>query len=145
MGTVQKNSYGGHGLILQSTKWRDGDKVNISCSVAPYPIHIHEIRDKGLPSLSLHALLAQLDINTLMPASSQSTLSLKKGWAQSKDWSFRTLHWQNLLPSPSVKRVCFSSQKNACVAHATRGLEWFLLLLWKFSHDHFPAVESPEV
>lgn len=40
-------------------------------------LNIHPL-DKGLPSLSLHALLAQLDINTLMPASSPSALSLKK-------------------------------------------------------------------
>lgn len=69
----QKNNYGGHTLILQSKRWQCTEYFNLSDS----PPNIHS-PDKGLPFLSLHALLAQSDINTLMPASSQSTLSLKK-------------------------------------------------------------------
>lgn len=121
-------------------RWRLTELFTLSSSLP----NIHPL-DKGLPSLSLHALLAQLDINALMAASSQSILSSKKRWAQSKDWSFRTLHWQNLLLSPSIKLMCFPSQKNACVAQATRGVEWFLPPLWEFSHNQFSTVQSPEV
>lgn len=54
-------------------RWRLTELFTLSSSLP----NIHPL-DKGLPSLSLHALLAQLDINALMAASSQSILSSKK-------------------------------------------------------------------
>jgi hypothetical protein len=50
--------------------------MNFSTSIAPHPVYVHQIT-AFLPFHHI-VLLAQLDINMLMPASSQSTLSLKK-------------------------------------------------------------------
>lgn len=61
--------------------------------------NIHPL-DKGLPSLSLHALLAQLDINMLMPASSQSTLSLKKDELRARTDPFARFTEKTYCPHP---------------------------------------------
>lgn len=70
--------------------------------------------DKGLPSLSLHALLAQLDINTLMPASSPSTLSLKKD----------ELRARTDLSHASLTDYCPHPQPNAYGSHLRKMPVW---------------------
>lgn len=77
-------------------------------------LNIHPL-DKGLPSLSLHALLAQLDINTLMPASSQSTLSFKKDELRARTDPFARFIDKTYCPHP---------QSNASVSHLRKMLVW---------------------
>lgn len=96
--------------------------------------NIHPL-DKGLPSLSLHALLALLDINTLMPASSQSTLSLKKDELRARTDPFARFTDKTYCPHP---------RSNVCVSHLRKTLVWPRLPeVWNDFHLHrgnFPLI-----
>lgn len=87
-------------------RWRWTERFNLSDS----PLNIHPL-DNGLPSLSLHALLAQSDINTLMPASSPSTLSLKKDELRVRTDPF---------PCFIDKTYQTCPRSNTCVSHPTK-------------------------
>lgn len=96
--------------IQHKWRWRLTELFMLSSSLP----NIHPL-DKGLPSLSLHALLAQLDINTLRPASSQSTLSLKKDELRARTDPFARFTGKTYCPHP---------RSNACVPHLRKIFVW---------------------
>lgn len=104
-------------------RWRLTELFMLSSSLP----NIHPL-DKGLPSLSLHALLALLDINTLMPASSQSTLSLKKDELRARTDPFARFTDKTYCPHP---------RSNVCAFHLRKTLVWPRLPeVWNDFHLH---------
>lgn len=109
-------------------RWQGTEYFNVCGS----PPNIHS-PDNGLSSLSLHALLPRSDINTLMPASSQSTLSFKKDELRVRTHPFPCLSDNTYQTRPQSSSCVSHPRKMHVVVQAEREIG---------NNSHFSTMES---